>query len=206
MSIINFFNNFRKSKYIRLLPNFKEEKTQQVSTAVITVILVFLFGIFAMLPTISSIMQLQQEENNDQALKLQLQQKIDNLSVLQQKYNSLNNDFPYILAAIPQKTDMPLLEAQLQSLGKASNVSFTSLQTNQTTGDNTNVTNLPPKTNNYFYISFSATGTYSDILNFLSNTLKMQRIITLDNISINKNTENVSQLQFSVRGKAYFEP
>lgn len=196
----NFLKIFQKSKFIALLPNFREEKTQKISTAIITISLVFLFVLFAMLPTISSIAQLQQEKGNDEIIKNRLQQKIDNLSILQQKYNSLRGDLPYILASVPQKTDMPLLEAQLQSLAKQSNLNVTSLQATQ----------VNDKTASQGYqslnVSFSTEGSYQDLLSFLSNTLKIQRIITPSNISMSKKLDNSSKLQFELRAQTYFKP
>jgi Tfp pilus assembly protein PilO len=198
----NFLKNFSKSKYIALLPDFREEKTQKISTAIATISLVFLFVVFAMLPTISSIGQLQQEKGTDETINNQLQQKIDNLSTLQQKYNSLQNDLPYILASVPRKTDMPLLEAQLQSLAKVSNLDITSLQATQISNDQT----TSSQGYQSFNISFSAEGNYQDLLSFLSNVITMQRIITPNNISMSKKIDNSSKLQFQLGADTYFKP
>lgn len=199
---INFLRNFPKSKYVSLLPNFREEKTQKISTAIITISLVLLFVLFAMLPTISSINQLQQEKENFTTVNNQLQQKIDNLSILQQKYNSLQNDLSYILASVPQKTNMPLLEAQLQSLAKLSNLNIVSLQAIQVIDAKATA----PKNYQSFDVSFSAEGNYQDLLTFLSNSLKMQRLITPTNISMNKKFDSGSKLQFELRAETYFKP
>jgi len=196
-----FLRIFQKNKYIGFLPNFSDEKIRNISISAITIFFVFMFSLFAMLPTISSIAQLQQKKDTDALINDQLQQKINNLSILQQKYNAIQSDIPYVLAAVPQKTEMPTIEGQLQALVKQAGLELISLQAVQTSDNNT-----LPMNAKAFGTSVSATGDYQSLLSFISNALNIQRIITLDAISISKKSGDSQQLQFSFRAKTYFKP
>lgn len=193
--------SFQKNKYLELLPDFKEEKAQKFTTLVLTLVALSFFGIFAINPTITTIAKLRKELADNKLIDQQLQKKINDLYILQQKYASLQNDLPVIYSAIPKKPEVPLLVAQIQAVAKNSNVSITGIQVSQI-----ELTKQDPTEKDYssYAFSFSTQGTFEDLSKFISSLGSMQRIISIDNVSIGKDSEG-SNLTLNVKGMSIFK-
>lgn len=192
---------FKNLNYAQFLPNFKEERTQKFTTIVLTVLALSFFGIFAINPTISTIAQLRKELDDNTIVDNKLQEKINNLSILQKKYVSLENDLPLILSAVPKNSDVPLLAAQVQAVAKNSNVSINNFQSFEVDV----VTNPSPKSYSSFAFALSVDGAYNDLYKFLSSLSNMQRVLSIDLISLTKKTAS-NGIELSIRGKAFFSP
>lgn len=195
--------NVQSSRYIALIPNIKEEKTQKFTTTVFTILALIFFGLFAIEPTLSTIANLQKQLADDKFTETKLEQKINNLSVLQQKYASLQNDLPNIYASLPQKSEIPLLFGQIQAIADSSNITISGLQSSQVNLTNDSIANKK-------YVSFtfriSALGTYENIKTFLNRVINMQRMVTVNNLSLNKvNLADNNSLQLNIQAKAYFK-
>ncbi|MBI2031516.1 MAG: type 4a pilus biogenesis protein PilO [Candidatus Levybacteria bacterium] len=195
------FKNIKISKYFELLPDFKNENAQKFTSLVLTIVALSFLGLFAVGPTLSTIARLNKELADNKRTDQELQQKISNLSILQQKYNSLLGDLPVILSSIPSNSEVPLFLAQIQSLARSSGIEITSLQSFQ-------IEAVSPKNTNKKYSSysftFSANGSYENISKFISSLLTMQRIVLIDNLSISKSNQT-GLLQTTLRGVVYFK-
>ncbi|MEM4270946.1 MAG: type 4a pilus biogenesis protein PilO [Candidatus Pacearchaeota archaeon] len=195
------FKNLKISKYFELLPDFKNENAQKFTSLVLTLVALSLLGLFAVGPTLSTITRLRKELADNKIVDQQLQRKITNLSILQQKYSSLTEDLPIILSSIPDNPEAPLFLAQIQALAKSANLEITSLQSFQ-------IEAVSPKNTNKKYSSysftFSANGSYENISSFISSLLSMQRIVSINNLSISKSNK-VGLLQMTIRGSLYFK-
>lgn len=191
------------AKYIELLPDFKKEKTQKFTTIILTLSASIILGIFAVSPTLSTIVSLQKQLDDDKFVEQKLQEKINNLSILQQKYASLQNDLPLVFNAIPKSSQIPLLVAQLQGLASETNVKIVNFQTFPI-GVSDSV--ISSKRFSSFDYSISLSGDYQSLINFLDKISKFQRIITVNNISLAKSVgASTSFLQLSVKGSGYFK-
>lgn len=199
--IVNVFENIKNSKYFELLPDFQNEKAQKFTSLVLSIVALSFLGLFAINPTLSTIARLNKELADNKRTDQQLQQKISNLSILQQKYGSLQDDIPFVLSSIPGNSDAPSLLSQLQSVAKSTNLTITSLQSFQVEAVGSNTTN---KKYSSYSFSFSGNGSYEDISRFISTLLNMQRIISIDNFSISRSNQP-ELLQITLRGTAYFK-
>lgn len=186
-----------KNLALPFVPDFKEERTQKFTTIVLTVMTLSFFGIFAINPTISTILRLQRELDDNKLVDTKLAQKIQNISTLQKKYTSLQGDLPIILSAIPQNAEVPLFAAQIQGVAKNSNVSIENFQTFEVEAKST--------TRKYSSFSFalSVSGSYNDLYKFLTTLANMQRVVAIDLISLTKKTGG-SQLELAIKGKTFF--
>lgn len=190
-------------KYLELMPDFKQEKTQKYISIILTLLASILLGIFALSPTISTITSLQKQLEDDKFIEQKLSEKINNLSLLQQAYSNLEKDLPIVFNAIPEKSEIPLLAASVQGLAKESNVTLNNFQT------------LPVEVSDKaisakkfvsYEFNFTAKGDYQNMLTFIDKLVNFQRVTTIGNIAISKTIEiNVTNLQLSVRGTAYFK-
>src|SRR6185369_4829855 len=106
----NYFENLSVTKYreyLKLLPHMKKESTKLITMLIFTFISLSLLGIFAINPTLSTIIELQKQYDESQFVYQQLKTKSNNLSTLHQQYQVLSDDLPYVYDAIPQKADIP---------------------------------------------------------------------------------------------------
>lgn len=199
----NILGNLKKSKYQALLPNFKEEKTQAFTTLALTLVAFIVFGFFAINPTISTIIHLKKELSDNQFVDDKLQEKIRNLSILQKKYVSLENQLPILYAAVPQTPIAPVFTAQIQAIANKSNVKISRLQVYQV---ELYVTKTIKKDSSFAF-SIEVFGESENISKFLSSLVNFDRIITIDTFSITKDKESKENqnLQLNIRGRSYFK-
>lgn len=194
-------NQLQQTKYLEMLPDFQEKKTQAFITIVLTLFTLSIFGFFAINPTLSIITQLQKQLEDSVFVNQKLEEKIRNLAILQQKYNALQNDLPVIFSAVPKTPTAPLLIGQLHALSNAHTLTLSRIQVFEV--DLTKI-QLTPK--NYFSYDFvfQAEGTYSQIADFIQDLSNLERIVTIDSFNVTGG-QQTSKQQFTLRGKAYFK-
>lgn len=198
----NLFKDIKKNKYFQLLPDFKEDKVQKVTTLALTLVALSFFGLFAINPTLSTIAKLEKELSDNKFVDQKLQTKINNLSLLQQKYASIQQDLPYVYSSVPKNPEAPLLIAQIQTLAKTNNLKILSFQTFQAEMEKSPA-NLKKYSN--FLFNLSAEGTYPDMNRFIASLNSMQRIIILDMLSISKKSNEASLLKLNLKGTTLFK-
>lgn len=191
------------AKYLDLVPDFKQEKSKKFITIVLTLTASIILGLFVVSPTISTIANLRKQIEDNKIVEEKLQQKINNLSVLNQKYSDLEADIPVVLEAVPQTSQIPLLVAQIQAVANESNVKLNNFQTFRV---DVSQGAIKGKKFSSFDFTLTAQGDYQNMLNFMNNLVNFQRITTVTNISVSKATSfNNSSLQLNMRGTAYFK-
>lgn len=198
MKFINKINN----KYLELLPDFSQEKTERYTSFVLSLIALSVFGLFAINPTLSTIAKLQKEIEDSKVLSQKLEQKIADLATLQQSYNRLENDIPAVFDSMPSSPLVPLLIGQIQSTAKDANLHVTQIQNSETelfTGIK------PAKKYNFYTFSVLAEGTYENILRFIDNLTNIQRIVSIKAVSINNQSGTGAALQLNLEGIAYYK-
>lgn len=198
----NVFTKIKKNKYFELLPDLKKEKTQKYSSIIFSLISLSFFGIFAINPTLSTIAKLKKELSDTRFVDEQLAEKISNLSSLQEKYSIIERDIPIVLAAIPKNPQVPLLIGQMQTVAKDADVKIISLQSFEV--------DIPDSSNNqkkYSAFSFSiiVQGNYENLNNFISTLSGMERVISLDTLSITRQGNQPGILELDIKGMAYFK-
>lgn len=190
-------------KYLELMPDFKQEKTQKYLTIVLTLVASIILGVFALGPTLSTIASLQKQLEDDKFVEQKLREKINNLSVLQQKYASIESDLPIIYDALPKTSQIPLVTAQIQAVANDTGVKVTNFQTFQAEVSHTAVS-----TKKFAAYSFSVNvqGTYQNMTGFMDKLVNFQRIVSIENVSITKVTSlDTTDLKLIIKGVAYFK-
>lgn len=193
---------FVRKKYAELLPKFKEERLQAVTTISLTFIAITLFGFFAISPTLSTIAQLNKKLKDNQSVYTKLKEKNANLSTLQQKYTLILNDVPVILNAFPQNPSISLLLGQIQFLVKSHNLMLSKLQSAEVllTKDDDK-----PLGYSMFGFSVSVEGKSQDILDLITSLIKFERITTIENVSIVTNPKIPDLYQTNISARGYFK-
>lgn len=198
-------HNLAKSKYLEFLPKFKEEKTQKFTTLVFTLLAFSFFGFFAINPTLSTIAALKKELSDNEFVNQKLDEKISNLSILNQKYDLLREDLSSITSIMPPNPNPTLLAGQIQAIAAENNVKLSSLQifeieiSKNIRPDSTE----DPKSYSKFIFSFGAKGSYTDLKKFLASFTDFQRIITIESISVRG--ANNSTMEIDIKASSYFK-
>lgn len=183
-------------KYLELIPDLKKEKAQKYITIVLTLTTAIILGLFAINPTFSTIANLQKQIDDNNFVQQKLQQKINDLAVLQGKYSSLQPDLSIVYDAIPKTTMVPIFIAEVQSIAKNSSLTITSLQTSEV-----KLSNQTPD-NSSFDFTITANGTYQNMVKFLDTISHFQRIVAIKDISISTQS---NALMLSFQGTVYFK-
>lgn len=192
------------AKYLAFMPDLKQDRTKKFTTIVLTLVASIILGLLAINPTVSTIANLRKQIDDDTFVSQKLQQKINNLSTLQQKYANVQNDLPVITDAIPTSAQIPLLVADIQTIAKDADLKLNSFQTLEV---NLSKATITDKSYSSFNFGLSAQGNYQQMTTFLDNLTNFQRIIVITDISISKpnNINNTDVLQLGIQGKAFFK-
>jgi Tfp pilus assembly protein PilO len=191
-----------KEALAKLLPRLQDEKVRSFTTIAFTLTASVIFGLFAINPTLTTITELSKQLDDNKFVENQLQTKIAALTSLQKQYNTLGSDLNYATTSIPTTATAPFFLGQLQAVGIDSNVTLTRVQAFPF--DINNVTTAPTK---YMSFAFSVdgTGNQTNVNNYINNLDNLNRLVTIDSISISKASVTDNLVRFSIKGKAYFK-
>lgn len=159
------------------------------------------FGVFAINPTLSTIFELQKELKENEDVAQQLETKINNLSLLQSQFNIIEPELKYVYEAIPKSANVPLLSAQIKAIANANRITITSYRVAEVQLASSQKSS---KTLSYIF-NLQAEGNYRDMINFSTAVSRLNRIVTIESMSIGKNTKS-NELVLTLRGRQYFKP
>lgn len=199
-----YFENLsaaRYREYLKLLPNMTQASSKAVTMAIFTLLALSLFGIFAIEPTLSTIIGLKKQLADSQYVKTQLTTKINNLSQLQQQYTVFTPQLPVLLNAIPQTPQVTQLTGQVASIAQQAGVTITSFRINQV---QLTQNQIPVDSVSSYVFYIEAQGDYPSIDRFLSGLTDFDRVVTIDSISINQD-QNINTLDLLVQARAFFK-
>jgi Tfp pilus assembly protein PilO len=197
-------NSKIKNKYFSTLPYIATEGNQKILGIILTLCAISFFGLFAIKPTISTILKLQKEFSDDQIVLNQLDTKIKNLTELRKQYFSLQSDIPIITSAITIRPDVHLLFAQIQSIAQMSNIAIRKLQNFEVEA----LRNDTSANKDYYSYSFAVegSGSFESISKFTQILTNMERVVSIDIFTIsNLAVQNNQSLEFSIQGTAFFK-
>jgi Tfp pilus assembly protein PilO len=200
----NYFENLSAGKYreyLKILPNIKKENTKATLMLIFTFLGLSLLGIFAISPTLSTIIELRKQLEDSNFVYEKLTTKMENLSNLQQQYEVIKVDLPFVFDAIPKTAAASPLIGQVEAISQKTNVRINSLRVGETELTNNKQNQI---TTASFNFSLEAEGSYEDLINFTSSLSFFNRIITIESISLNKDPRR-EVLVLSIKGKGYFK-
>lgn len=195
------FKNVQYEKYYRdILPYLKKDKNQQYFTIILTLSASIFFALFAINPTLSTIAKLRKEVVDSKQVDEQLSQKINSLSSLSQAYQDIQTDIPFVLDAMPLQPEAPTLVAQIQSVAQNSDVLISSIKLAPV-----NLTDTIATSSALVEFDLSVKSNYDNLNKFIADLTGMQRIISIDSMSITKTEGTDQDLGVSIKGSAYYK-
>ena len=201
----NYFENLSKARYkeyLKLLPDMNQGNNRMFIMISLTLGALIFFGVFAINPTLTTIADLEKQLQEQTQVEQQLRTKIANLSSLQQQYSQLEPRLQSIYTAVPRSAEAPLVTAQINALAEKYNLTIASYRISEVELAKTGLSDK--KTKSYVF-NLQAAGNYQDMLDFSDAITKIDRIITLESMSVSRDART-NQLQLTLRGRQYFKP
>jgi Tfp pilus assembly protein PilO len=196
-----FSKNSNYEKYYKdLVPYLKKDESQKYFYIILSITASIFFLIFAINPTLSTIANLKKQISDARFVDEKLEDKIRNLSSLASEYQIIQPDIPFILDAVPQNPDVPTLVGQVKALGKENTVTVTNIEILP-------VSLTVQSTSRSADFSFNVIGS-SDFINtqnFINDLVNMQRALSITSIQLNKNSKNENQIDFILKGAAFYK-
>lgn len=192
---------FRYFTFILPIGNIPFVKNYGPTTATILVMIIFI--LFAIKPTVASIIVLQKKIEDANKILQQIDQKTKDLNLAKQNYESLDNSIIFkIQSAIPDTITVNTITSSLEQSATKSEASISALQLQPIT--------IEPKKDSQIRklaeveFTFNIEGTYPKLVLVLQDLRKTNRLITISSLSFRNTEEQNPNLVMSMRGKAYF--
>lgn len=172
---------------------------------------IVIFALFAIKPTILTIIELSNKIHSKEDVLLKLRQKIVNLQEASNLLQSSAEDLSYIEQSIPSTSSPEILIKQLELLAIQSSLQITGFSSSDIVlvgvPNNKTSADLKSLTGNAGELPFSlsVSGSYQNLFSFLTNIEFLRRAIKIDSIAINaNNTDNGKVITMTILGRVPF--
>lgn len=171
---------------------------------------IVVFALFAIRPTILTILEINNEIKTKESTITKLEKKI---SDLQKATNILQNEsanLSLINQAVPSESEIDKYISQIEFLASNTGVQITSISSTDLLikgkqEDSKKVNDLSPLPDNpnEMKLSMSVTGSYPNLLNFMTSVENLRRPIQFDNFILNstKSTSDEKILTLTITGR-----
>lgn len=187
---------FRYFTYIE--PIVKTPFIRTYGSLVLTIFTLTIFIVFAIKPTIETILILQKQLTDQQQILEKLNQKSKNLSVGKKNYLAIDKQTQdRINFAVPASAQVGDLIKSLEGIAKTSEASISAIQFQ-------NFTITPPQKKELSEIPFtySLETSYNSALNIITNLQSASRVVSIDQLLLNK--VEGGKILLTISGKAYY--
>lgn len=165
------------------------------STAIFSFLAVSLFGLYAVLPTMRTILYLKREIRDKTSVNKQMEDKIASLIESQAVFEASGGRLSLLFDAIPQGPNPVELSRTLIQLAQNSSASMSSVA----------VSSVPfvAQKKTSFPVTVVMGGSYPALKELLDSMLSLRRIVSIDAIRFSPNTGGVP-LQLVLQLEAYY--
>ncbi len=191
---------FRYYTYIE--PVLRNPIIKTYGYSIFTIIMTIVFIIFAIKPTLETILVLQKRLTNQQEIISKLDKVIESLQTAQNNYRKIDeNTMSKIKTAVPDNPDLPNLIRSLENTTLQTQASISALQFQpvvigkSSSGETSSLQEIS--------FTFNVEGSYDNLKLILQNLKNNIRIVTIENLSFNR-VEGGKSLLMSISGKAYY--
>lgn len=196
-------NTTKYSRYFTYIKPVTDNKTvKSVAPYIFSLIMIIILVIFAIRPTVSTILNLQKNITENQQVLESLNNKAQNLIEGRKNYNDL---FPEIKIkidlAVPAKPEVALVIASLNNSSK-SIASVSALQIQPLILVDTTQKKASKSTLDKIDFSYNTVSSFANLLQVLQNINNAPRLMQINNVTINKQSDSPTVL--SITGNAYY--
>jgi len=172
---------------------------------------IIIFSIFAIKPTILTILDLNNEIKTKESINLKLSQKVTNLRLATNLLQSESENLNSVDQAVPNTATAEILIKQLESLASSNSLTITNfvasdavLRGEYSKKKKVDETNPLSENVKELDFSFSVTGDYQNLFNFFGALENLRRPIKVDAFTFNstKNNEDTKIIILTITGRA----
>jgi Tfp pilus assembly protein PilO len=191
------------SRYYTFIKNSgKFTVIKNYGSTIFSLLITAIFILFAIKPTIETILVLKKKlENSNQVLE-SLNKKATDISKAKNNFDALSPEIKTkINTAIPDSVNLSTIINNLEELVETNNSSISAIQFEPVT-----ITKFSPEnTSSVKEIPFVLTveGAYQNIITLLQQLYTSSRVIQIDTVSLNKASEGLGII-LSISGKAFY--
>ena len=190
---------FRYYTYIE--PIIKNPLIKTYGYAIFTMVMTAIFILFAIKPTLETIVVLQKKLTTQKETLKKIDKKISDLGTAQTNYKNINPDSKSkVILSVPANADLANLIRNLESTTLGTTASISALQFQPL------VINRKEEFSNKLQeisFTFNIEGSYDTLKSVLQNLYGSTRLFTVESLSFNK-VATGSILLMNITGKAYF--
>jgi Tfp pilus assembly protein PilO len=194
--------------YRKNLADIYKKPAAQVSTALIlTIFTITFFAIFAIRPTLATIVELNKRIDDQKIVVEKLEKKATALATAQSEYLLIEEKIPLIDAAIPKTYSLDTLLTQIEGIAASLNAPIDSIQVDEISFPEElvdekkvgKVVDLP--------LNITISSTFMDIKEFMVMLSKIKRLVSIESISFSSETvDEGNLLKMNLSVKAYHLP
>jgi len=188
--------------FLSIAPFLKEKRTQQFSTLSFTFITIAFFGIFAINPTVGTIVDLQKQLNDNTFVDQQMQKKISNITSLQTQYQQIQSNLTPVYDVVPVSPAIEVFVGQVHKLAAQNNIQLNRVQTLPV--------DVSPRTiasAKYLAYAFALEGQgfFTDLQKYVTSLATFNRLISFDTVDFTRVGRLDPTFRMLIRGKTYFK-
>lgn len=195
--------NIQHSRYYTFVkPVLKNPYTKTYTTFIFNLIFIIIFSVFAIRPTVLTILSLRDQISQQQKLLDQLNQKKDQVDLAIRNFNNIPDDTKQKLYnLIPSETHITQISDNLAGLTAVNQASFSGIQFQST--DLVRKPDQLSKTSSLSNIQFTFTtqGDYPNLVSILSSLVNTSRLLSVDSISMQGSDK--AGVTVVINGQAY---
>ncbi|MCX6782385.1 MAG: type 4a pilus biogenesis protein PilO [Candidatus Levybacteria bacterium] len=208
----NFLKKLKEQSYDKFPSNLKGDTAMSVLSLAFTIILISFLGLFAVSPSVSTIIKLRKEISDSEIAHKNLQIKLNNLETLSSKYSKIIPDIKFIDKALPSSPQTTTLAGKIYNV--AINNSF--LIKNISIGEIELINDkIIKKTSNplFTFIINAESNNNNKSLDFINDISNFDRIISIKSINISKaagkankdkGSADVDIIKINLSGESFF--
>lgn len=180
----------------------RESKTKMSSyiTFGVSLLISILLIIFALKPTISTIIKINKEIKQKQTISTQLKNKIDALANLDKEYKDSKEKFDTLEFVFPEEQAFTLFLSNMEPILSRNGFELSSINFDNYDGE---TYSLAPKVLAPSFMSISARGDYSNLLNLLKDLEQMPNYPVIEGISFADQKDEEGARSFLIVMRVY---
>lgn len=178
------YSRYRKYYDERLSLYLKSKQATAYTMIILSLFTVSFFGIFAIRPTLTTIVELKRKIDDATILDTALQKKIDTLVQAQEQYQFIKDFIPAIEEALPEKPDIANALLKIENIASEKKATVSALQVQSIVYKSpetatTSAENKDILSTKLLALDFSAniSGTYEQVTGFLEKLFTMRRTV-----------------------------
>lgn len=164
----------------RINPFVKSKHATAYSMVILSIFTIAFFGMFAIRPTLKTIVELKRQIEDNKQLDETLRKKIDSLVTAQEEYQFIKDFIPAINEALPEQPNIAKVLTKIEDLAAENQATISALQIqsisfqNVPSGNNKKASTAIPQPTS-IDVSLKMAGSYQQLISFLQGLFTMRR-------------------------------